>query len=810
MKKTIMVGIMSLATVSLLCGCDDFGDNRGNGQGRIMPLIGLDTDMLGSGARISPAARADGEPASVSVNDLSVTLEKTDGDYARTWESVDAFVKDCETTKFSVGEYTLSAWCGDRTSVGFDVPAYYGATALTVKDDRASEVGLTASMAKAMFSFTYTDAFTKYMSDWSVSVGGVDVAASETRPAYVLPGETDVKLSFTTVAGQKAVATVATVNALAKHHYKVTVDLNGGEVGDAALKIDWDETLETETVEIMLEGLFNTEAPSLTPDGFTPGQPLSFVEGFAPEAPVKLNIVAMGGLKSVLLETASAGLKNWPESVELIGASASVQQTLTDKGLATRGLWHNPDCMAQIDFTGVLKNIITNPDDNTTTFTVKVTDNYGREESIAIDIVAESLVLVLDPDNEAFYSPGEPISIILEFNGPAPADNVTLSYLSTDTKRFRPVADWSAQALGSNRYELTVNGFTVNEDIHLKAECASAISECIIRAPRFIVRVNESDVYSNRAAVSVTDRLARAAVDLASLDFVVSQNGSDVAVPGNVESDSYKITELTPGTEYKVRINHEERSNIVKFTTEAELQFPNSNLESWYSENAYTGQALGIGQTDIKRWFATDWSTRNPMTTAQSSGTTCYYTSFSGTVPVDTERGKSAEISTLGYGTGSTFSSGSGSGNNKYVAAGMLFVGDYKAASETSETISYGKPFEARPSAFNFWYKFAPVSGESFKAHMVVENRNGDNVTELGRGELISSDAVSDFTQASVNINYTDTSLKATHAYIVFLSSTADSPAYVAKTGSKGLFAGYADSRRVGSVLTVDDIELIY
>ncbi len=46
--------------------------------------------------------------------------------------------------------------------------------------------------------------------------------------------------------------------------------------------------------------------------------------------------------------------------------------------------------------------------------------------------------------------------------------------------------------------------------------------------------------------------------------------------------------------------------------------------------------------------------------------------------------------------------------------------------------------------------------------------------------------------------------------YIVFVSSTSDNPQVKNVKGDKGAFGGYADGRRIGNVLTVDDIELIY
>ena len=100
------------------------------------------------------------------------------------------------------------------------------------------------------------------------------------------------------------------------------------------------------------------------------------------------------------------------------------------------------------------------------------------------------------------------------------------------------------------------------------------------------------------------------------------------------------------------------------------------------------------------------------------------------------------------------------------------------------------------------------MNSEYFKAYIVVENRDGGKVTELGRAELTGNTEVGEYTLAKLPVVYTDTSLKATDMYIVFISSTAEKPTVKQVWGDA--FNGYSDSRYVGNVLTVDDIELIY
>ena len=244
----------------------------------------------------------------------------------------------------------------------------------------------------------------------------------------------------------------------------------------------------------------------------------------------------------------------------------------------------------------------------------------------------------------------------------------------------------------------------------------------------------------------------------------------------------------------------------------------NAGFENWYSKEVYKKTVWSFGTTGlgIDEWFpksseteANYWATRNDLTTSQRSGVSCYYTSYSGTLKTsDAHTGSSAaEISTVGWGEGNTFVDGSG-----YVlknkTAGMLYIGEYTLNGETPET--YGRAFTSRPDKFRFYYKFNPVKTEEFKAYIVVENRDNDVVTELGRAEPVSGEKADAYKEATLSIDYSNTELKATHMYVVFISSTAENPEVQKLKGSKGAFDGYSDSRFVGSVLKVDDIELIY
>ena len=285
--------------------------------------------------------------------------------------------------------------------------------------------------------------------------------------------------------------------------------------------------------------------------------------------------------------------------------------------------------------------------------------------------------------------------------------------------------------------------------------------------------------------------------------------------PESIEGNTLNFAKiggsLLPETAYQFRSiydnNAAEVSDNVVVTTEAAAQVPNAGFEEWCSE--VVQEAIKV---NIVEWYPKElisdkgfWATRNDLTTSPRYDATNFYCAYSGTIKSDKGHNDSscAEISTVGWGKYNTFTLLGGKCSN--ITPGMLFIGDY-----INNTELFGKEFHSRPDAFEFYYKFAPVKNESFKAYIVVENREGDSKIELGRGEILSNVEVKEFSKQTVKVTYSNITKIPTHMYIVFMSSSADSPSVNSVTGSMGAFSGYADSRYVGSVLTVDDVNLIY
>lgn len=252
----------------------------------------------------------------------------------------------------------------------------------------------------------------------------------------------------------------------------------------------------------------------------------------------------------------------------------------------------------------------------------------------------------------------------------------------------------------------------------------------------------------------------------------------------NCKNHTYQTDEIcdtlknltSGGQQYEIRAIYREKEKRVTepivITTENVVELEDGSFENWHKKEVYKKTIWSVGTTGlgIDQWWPYNeggsswWATRNALTTSQRSGVSCYYTSYSGTVPVDNGyEGKAAEISTLGWKEGNTFTElGGESGTH---SAGMLFLGSHSATSNGVETIDYGHDFNVRPNAFEFYYKFKSLNSESFEAYIVVENRENGTVTQLGSGRIMSNQDQASFAPVRVNVHYTNTSLKATHMY---------------------------------------------
>lgn len=157
---------------------------------------------------------------------------------------------------------------------------------------------------------------------------------------------------------------------------------------------------------------------------------------------------------------------------------------------------------------------------------------------------------------------------------------------------------------------------------------------------------------------------------------------------GDQDSYSYKLSNLTPATEYVYRMNYNDgntnvNSNEITFTTESILQPENAGFENWWKDgNVWYPNAQGTHY----------WDSSNPGSASMGESyniTTQTTDAHSGTYAAQLK--------------------------STYViikfAAASIYSGEFDHLVGTKgAVINWGQPFAARPSKFTGWMKYTPGS----------------------------------------------------------------------------------------------------
>lgn len=604
MKKNLMIGLLSsVALLPLMGSCSDDYSPSGSGFGQINPRIDLDGTAL--------QARGSRDASEISVNDLSLKLTSSDGTFTKSWNSVSEFDN---TEEFKVGTYTMEASYGALESEGFDSPYYYGTAYVTVLENRVSPVELIAKLANSMVSVEYTDAFKGYFKAYSLqlhSEGGayIDYAAGETRPAYLRPGKVTVLASVTKPNGVSATLEAASFEAVARHHYTVTIDVNNGNAGDVQMVISFDDSVGKEDIVIDLsdDNILNAPAPEISAEGFDPGTIYEITEGSGAEIAPKFTVVARGGISGVTLTTTSKSLieQGWPQEVDLTSATAATQAKLKALGLKAMGLFGNVDKLAFIDLTDVLGFIkYRESGNNDTEFTLTVRDKLGKVAGpVKLSLVCQPVVLQLS-DPQPIPLGGDKAEFNLVYNGKDVNGKVQFQYMNERGRWDNATiisADIQGRASGSV-YKITISIPETEDDIIVRATCGSVVSnELTISHQSFpyILTANDADIFATRAILGVTDEEGKPASLPAGAKIVVSADGvnytdAEYVVDGN----TVILSGLNPATRYTARVFGASKTDLCTFTTEVAAGVPNGDFEILDRELAVTGLNQG-GQWSI-------------------------------------------------------------------------------------------------------------------------------------------------------------------------------------------------------------------
>lgn len=283
-----------------------------------------------------------------------------------------------------------------------------------------------------------------------------------------------------------------------------------------------------------------------------------------------------------------------------------------------------------------------------------------------------------------------------------------------------------------------------------------------------------------------------------------------------INSSNLRQQGLTSGKKYYVRAYYRNAvpSAVKTIETGGEIAIPYGDMESWVSETKKLIPGANIFKSVKITGYNPDnniWACVNQKTFGGSPNINSTYNLNPSTYRETGRNGKgyAAALRTVGWDNGS----GNTTSIIYHISAGKLFIGSYSFTHKSGpENYNYGMVYNSRPTALKAYFTYSPYSGDSFKAWIVLENRdNVDDVKRIGYGEVVKGDAVSSFTELNIPITYDSKyqEYAITHMYVVFSSSAACSENEGDETNNlKGKVTG--GDYHNGSVLVIDDVSLVY
>lgn len=826
MIRQLLKGACCVAALLAVSACSDTFDPSGDSGdgGRMLLNVGVDRDVRApqklSGR--SAASRVATEADHIDAGDLTLKMTSHLSGKVFTYKLADFD----PTTTFPIGRYTIDAYYGEEGKEDFAAPYYKGSTEVVLHENEATPVSLTATLANSMVSIVYGEDFKNYFPSYSVEIAtskGASIVhtAGEERAAYVEPGVITIYADVTKPNGVKGKLKAAEFTAEARNHYVVTMGL-GAPSGGSAITVTFNSELVEETVEIdVSDQILLAPAPTLSAVGFTPGEEITIVEGTTTSGPLRVVATAIAGVASGQLTTQGASLitQGWPPVVNF-PADAENLAKIEEFGIRPQGFRGTTTQMALVDFREGLSKLTYNASsDNRTTFTLTVTDKYNKvSEPMSFTVVVQELTLAV----EKVYTPAvneESMVVDMLFNNEDLRDFVRFEVMDNNGAYQRVVHERLEHVPGSNKYKVRIPIPRSANDVVFRAVVLG--NNSLSLAPVTVVRTgvaisyNDVDVFATHATMRILGNHASEYIRFAK--WFISTDGTNYT---QVSSDNLsgndggvKISGLTPGTKYYVKAEaNGGQSEPVTFTTEANIQLANGDMEQWSRTKGGTDY-WWISYPFAEGDAAPVWNTMNQLTTSKGGNSTwgtgdnrngCAYNAISGTISTDDkhEGNAAALIRTVGWGNGNTAAVISGMGTCKNVTAGELYLGKY------SDGAQYGIDFKVRPSAVSFWYKYAPKNASDQASAKVIIRDASKNVLATNEFTISRTDA---YTEHRLELNYPVPCAKAASIEIVFKSSINDvgnliNEDWLTPPPPRNL----SDGTYMGSQLYIDDVTLNY
>jgi len=654
----------------------------------------------------------------------------------------------------SAGFYQITASFGDNPVLGVDAPYYEGTvTDIEVKKSAPVTVSVPCKVANALLSVVYDESIANVYESYyvTVSIGEQSQEIRDAQSAYFRAGSIVNVWFHGTPKGESEERTFELL------HEKLTTPLEAGDHAILNLSIEAGVSVSVEKLEVETATVSETipveymPKPKLEAEGFSNNE-LTFAETEKKAASVHLKLASpLQDLK----------MRFHFEDAQF--ASLNNQDYLLSKDKAA------------------LENAlgIPLPDVNATDATIDFSNLIAKMQTNA----------------------GATTRNVIELD--AQANN-----------------RWSSESMDVEEQNSQNRTFTL-----------------ICNKPEFSVVVEDKNCWSREFTVNEVNVIAGDAETIKKNLVYQYFDGSDWKECSTRESVKGRTQQFTQLAEeisnkvYKVRALY--RGVIASAEAEATLetpeQLPNSGMEEWNTENYSKSFYCFYPWMDKGECH---WDTNNLYTTRhRHNSSDVVKVNYNGFHAVSYVLGRgniglAAELRSTANGRGNTilpeWLGGGVKDQNK--VAGELFLGDCKVnitGNDIDGNDSYEREksalFSNRPTALKFWYKYVPYNLDAWSVHIELLDESKKVIVQK---DFTSSEAKGDWTEAIVtwNEDYNESVIYAKCKYIyVIFSSTINAGANMPYREITQTF--YIDNGNssltfspayVGSVLTIDDISLVY
>lgn len=847
-------------------------DNTILNTGKLSFQMGVDTTLVGSSStRASNILELSGfdDPDSYKVvisQDSGVVAE-----YAR-------FDKMPAEIELEAGAYSVEVSKGTKTAAAFNSPYFSGKQDFTIVKDMTTPVEVTASMENSRVTVDFSDDFVETYTDYTLSFKTNKMTLplvyekGEYRPMYFQADASGTKLTIgmelVNVYG-KDVQYTATTTIKQKQWTKLTVRTDEKGLNGVAIDVVLnDETKETVVVNIgipdfmeQLKGapivtssFFNWDgnATMTEPTILDPMDANTFID--IPE----ISVLSGGKVDKAILSVTKDG-----ESVLNIDfANLEEEKKAELESLYAFGLPETIKGQMSFDFnpTGLLNSLkpekdvnaeyiislsVTDalPKSNTTNKLVKITLNKPKAPTFSNlneisgtvgkfdDSSSEQRTLTIDYGSNlvacSFELKKNNVTVIdgyVDFESSKVVNNDGNVIDGLIWNQKEKSATFGLNAVWLNTLDLGSYILTVE----VEDEAGYKLSHDItLNIAGFEWDTEQGDLFAKYMFLRIKPA-GSTSLDLAKLKFINKDDQTIIATGEKCKTDETGVAyfvwnKLTSGTTYRVIAEYDGVQISKEFSTETEFQIPDGGFdEEWTKDvieaNSTDVGGLGLVGVPIDVWYPYQskenafWSTNNIETTSASrEGGTAYYIQYSGTQKVD----NAVELTTLGYGDGSTFTyfKENGLWGDRVIGGAPKKVSPAALYSITNENGSLieGHKISSRPSKLLFDYKYKPYDSDQFVVSVVLETASGEVIVEK---RIQIGSVQSDWKRVEI-LDFSDylkdstlRRMKADRIKIRFESGINQS--YYGIHGSVDNLQGNADSKWVGSVLTLDNIQLIY